>query len=131
MTSKDGCLIVLVEDNDIDRFIVKQYLRKANNPCKMLEFEFPLEAVNFLTSTKSPNLPKLIILDLNMPQMSGHEILKVIRASASLADVPVAVLTSSSSPIDITMAMENGADQFTTKPLNAEKLENILALMKA
>jgi CheY-like chemotaxis protein len=131
MSTNDGCTIVLVEDNDIDRFIVKQYLRKLDNPCEMIEFEMPFEAVNFLNSVHTSNRPGLIIVDLNMPQMSGHDVIRAIRSLSKFEDTPVAVLTSSASPVDIDMAMENGADSFTTKPLTVEKLGNILALMEA
>jgi CheY-like chemotaxis protein len=124
------CRIIIIEDNKVDRFIIRRFLTKIYGECEIIEFDIPQEAVKFFASATSPDLANLIITDLNMPAVSGHDIIKAIRTNPILADIPVAVLTSSSSPKDVEMAYKNGANGYATKPLNNEKVEEILKLVK-
>jgi CheY-like chemotaxis protein len=60
--------------------------------------------------------PDLILLDLNMPRMNGHEALLEIRADAALRAIPIVVLSTSQSPEDVVRAYDNGVNSFMTKP---------------
>jgi two-component system, response regulator len=124
------CRIIIIEDNKVDRFIIRRFLTKIHAECEIIEFDIPQEAAKFFSSATSPGLADLIITDLNMPAVSGHDIIKAIRANPVLNDIPIAVLTSSNSPKDVELANKNGANSFTTKPLNNEKVEEIMKLVK-
>ena len=126
---KKVCHIIVIEDNKVDRFIIKQFLKKKNAECEVMEFEAAHEAVNFFKSVKSTEFADLIITDLNMPAISGHEVIQAIRSNPVLAEVPIAVLTSSAAQTDKDLAMQNGANSFTTKPLTFEKADEILSLL--
>jgi DNA-binding response OmpR family regulator len=72
------------------------------------------------TIMKSP--PDLIILDLNLPSMSGIELCKYIRASDTTADIPIIMLTARSEEIDKIIGFEVGADDYVTKPFSPREL---------
>jgi CheY-like chemotaxis protein len=69
--------------------------------------------------------PSAILLDLNMPRISGHEVLAYIKETAGLASIPTAILTSSSSPRDRARCLEKGADAYFTKASNLQELDTL------
>jgi CheY-like chemotaxis protein len=121
------CRIAIVEDNQIDLFIIKKFLHKEKNICEVVEFTSSEEAIKYFQS--NPWQVDLIITDLNMPGQSGHEVIRSVRANEEHSDVPIAVLTSSDSDKDVERAQENGADHFLTKPLTFEKTHQLLAMV--
>jgi CheY-like chemotaxis protein len=66
-------------------------------------------------------LPDIVILDLNLPRMSGHEVLAAMRADERLARIPVAVLTTSSAEADVIRTYDYGANCFLTKPVDVDQ----------
>jgi CheY-like chemotaxis protein len=80
------------------------------------EFEDPM---------KSPR-PGLILLDLNMPRMSGREALGVIKADPVLKLIPIVVLTTSANEADIAASYELGANSYITKPVGFQGLVNVV-----
>ena len=120
--------ILLAEDNPADVYLIRETLREhkveaivrvASDGREVLQLICPGD-----TDAAVPRLD-LIILDLNLPRHDGIEILERIRNSATLADVPVVVLTSSDSPRDQKIANQLGAACYLRKPSN---LEQFLAL---
>jgi two-component system response regulator len=76
------------------------------------------EAIDFLYREgrfAGEPLPDLILLDLNLPKLSGHEVLLKIKSSSRLKHIPVVVLTSSSAPSDVRRSYQRNADCFVTK----------------
>lgn len=67
-------------------------------------------------------LPKLVLLDLHMPDLSGFDVLQWIRGNTAVASIPVLVLTSSSADRDIAHASQLGANGYLVKPGNPEEL---------
>ena len=86
------------------------------------------EAVDKASSDK----PDLILLDIRMPLMNGHEALRHLRADPALHDIPVIMLTASSEPSDIAAASCHNIAHYTTKPFDftdlVKKIEETLAL---
>jgi two-component system alkaline phosphatase synthesis response regulator PhoP len=70
--------------------------------------------------------PDLIILDLMLPKLNGHEIHKKLKADNEYKDIPVVMLTASAELNDIKTGMETGADGYITKPFKAEVLLGII-----
>lgn len=66
--------------------------------------------------------PDLLVLDVMMPNMSGHDISREIRASKHLEDIPILVLTARSQEIDRTTALKSGADDYLSKPVTSQEL---------
>lgn len=107
--------IVLVEDNPADVYLVKRALREKRIEFVMTCFEDGEKALKAL-SGGSDEVPDIILLDLNLPITNGVEVLETIRAIPELADVPVAILTSSESPSDMERATVLRAARYIKKP---------------
>jgi len=77
------------------------------------------------------NKPELILLDLLMPEMSGFEFLKQIKAKSSTADIPVVVVSAVGSKENMDLAKMLGAVEFFSKPINISALVNTVKRMVA
>jgi two-component system, chemotaxis family, response regulator Rcp1 len=124
--------ILLIEDNRVDSFIFKRNLEKIDSTCEVMSFEYPLEAVRYLESASisGDNLPDLIILDLNMPAMDGHQVMAFIKSKPGLAGIPCVVVTSSFASTDMARVEKAGANAYIGKPMSTEKARQILSLIK-
>jgi DNA-binding response OmpR family regulator len=74
------------------------------------------EAIRAISEIEEKRLPDVIIIDLNLPKIAGHEILKHLRGLRKFDDVPVVILTSSQSTVDRELARQYGADAYISKP---------------
>ena len=72
----------------------------------------------------STELPDLILLDINLPKKSGHQVLQFIKNSENLKQIPVIMLTTSSAERDIEMAYKNYVNCFITKPVDVQDFIN-------
>jgi CheY-like chemotaxis protein len=70
--------------------------------------------------------PDLVLLDINMPEVGGFEVLSQMKADPKLSQIPVVILTSSSDDKDIVKSYEHGASTYIEKPVDSKKLEEIL-----
>lgn len=116
--------ILMVEDRDEDIELALTALKKhnlANNIKVAKDGEDALEFI-FATgkySNKAINrLPKLVLLDLKLPKVSGFEVLRKIRADERTKFTPVVILTSSSENNDISEGYRLGANSYIVKPVN-------------
>jgi CheY-like chemotaxis protein len=121
-------VIVLAEDNDDHALLIQMALtRAAPGPVKIHRARNGTEAVEVVREV----MPDLLLLDLKMPGMTGHEVLKQIKGDEELRRVPVAVLTSSDRDEDIAGSYGLGGNHFLTKPEDPADLEKRLrALLK-
>ena len=126
--------ILLAEDNPADIYLIRQALRDHDVPCNIHIVEDGLSALQFIgrmeADTPQAGQPDLILLDLNLPQHDGIEILKMIRSSPRLAHVPVAILTSSDSPRDRHAVDELGVTRYIRKPSELEAFMDIGKVIK-
>jgi len=103
MTKAQEVQILLVEDDEVDQMALRRAFEKLriNNPLTVAGDG--IEALKYLRAKKNENIkrPYLIILDLNMPRMGGHEFLKELRADKNLKDSVVFVLTTSKDESDV------------------------------
>ncbi len=121
--------LLLVEDNPDDELLTRRALQKysgfncvdvANDGVEALEF---LGIDSGLSDSAEKlqipkQLPDLILLDLKMPRLNGHEFLKYVRDTPETAHIPVVILTTSSEEKDIAVSYELGANSFLRKPVN-------------
>lgn len=124
MHESDAFDILLVEDNPHDVELTLRALarRKLANPIHVVEDG--AAALDFLFcrgayAARDPSrLPKVVLLDLKLPKVSGLEVLREIRASALARRIPVVVVTSSREDPDIAAAYALGANSYVVKPVD-------------
>lgn len=112
--------ILLVEDNEGDILLTLDAFEEAKINNKISVVRDGNEAIDFLTqSGKYANreLPDLILLDINLPKRNGHEVLSFIKSTDWLRQIPVIILTTSSSERDIEKAYKNFVSCYITKPI--------------
>ena len=115
--------ILLVEDNEGDIVLTMDAFEESKINTTISVVRNGQEAVDFLFkrgSFEQENKPDLILLDINIPILNGHEVLRVIKQDAELKKIPVIMLTTSSSTRDINLSYENYANSYVTKPIEME-----------
>lgn len=125
--------ILLVEDNDLDVAILKRSMKKLDVDNFLVRARDGLEALEFLKSNLVDQTlahPYVILLDINMPRMNGHEFLAELRATDALKASQVYVFTTSDSKKDINLAYENNANGYIVKPNSASELTDILRALQ-
>jgi CheY-like chemotaxis protein len=115
--------IVLIEDNPSDVYLMELALERAGLDVELTCYQSGADALLTLCPSavamdpRRPKLtPNLILLDLNTPRCDGFEVLARIRGTMALADVPVAIITSSSSAADRHRATLIGTARYIHKP---------------
>lgn len=109
--------ILVVEDNAPDVMLIGEALRERGMAFDLVHMRDGEEALNRLENPlPGDNSFNLIILDLNMPRISGLEVLERLRAQPIFAVVPILVLTSSLAPEEQREASRLGADRYVKKP---------------
>ncbi|MBB1285100.1 response regulator [Flavisolibacter sp. BT320] len=118
-------ILVYADDDDDDLMLVKEAMSIYKDSVEVCLFEDGMEAYEFLLDMeKRSEKPCLILLDMNMPGMSGKELLPILRSISFFDDVPVSLFTTSSSKHDYQFALRYNAG-FITKPMNFRQIDVI------
>jgi CheY-like chemotaxis protein len=107
--------VVLIEDNPADVLLVREAIRERGLTVELISYADVPEAISGLGNPGNP-LPDAILMDLNLPRGEGMTIIKTLRASERLRDVPLAILTSSQSPRDLEQAQRLHVHWYIHKP---------------
>ena len=121
--------ILLVEDNEGDILLTLEAFEESKIKTKISVVKNGADALDFLFKRGNyigGERPDLILLDINLPIYSGHEILKKIKEDPSLKRIPVIILTTSASQIDVNKAYENYTNSYITKPIDMEDFLKII-----
>jgi two-component system response regulator len=124
--------ILLVEDNPDDVKLTMRALRKNNILNEVVVAEDGEAALDYLLGTgvyKDRDLslmPEVVLLDLNLPKIDGHEVLRRIRADSRTKLLPVVVLTTSSEDIDRVRSYEYGANSYIRKPVDFDQFSEAI-----
>ena len=124
MTVREPFDILLVEDNPDDVELTLHALRRAQVASPVLVARDGAEALEILFGGGSAlrgRRPRIVLLDLKLPRVSGLEVLERIRGEASTRTLPVVVLTSSGEERDVARAYALGANSYVVKPVEFEK----------
>ncbi len=123
--------ILLIEDCPDDAFLTLREMKK-HNIANVIVKKDGVDALNYLfqlptyPEMRQSLLPKLIILDLNLPRINGMEFLEEIRTDERTGDIPVVILTSSLQDRDFARCRELGAVEYLQKPIDAQKLVHLI-----
>ena len=123
--------IVLADDDPDDRALVGEALEEAGLPVDLRTVADGPELLDYLRregryANEEAPVPDLVLLDLNMPRMNGHEVLKAIRGDNRIKATPVIVLSTSARDDDIVRAYESGGNSFITKPSSFPGLVEVM-----
>ena len=133
MEINDYVEILLVEDNPNDVELTLRALKKNSIANKILVVNDGAEALDFIFSTGSykgraqDNQPKVILLDLKLPKISGIEVIRKMKSDESTKTIPIVALTSSEEEKDIEECYELGVNSYIVKPVDFEKFSKVVA----
>jgi two-component system, chemotaxis family, response regulator Rcp1 len=121
--------VLLIDDSDGDARLLREVLSEINKTVRLHVVTDGLEAMAFLRHL-GPYLdvprPQLILLDLRMPKMDGLEVLAQVKTDPRLSVIPIVVLTTSCSEIDIVQSYQLKANCYLTKPTELVEFERLV-----
>lgn len=115
--------ILLVEDNKGDILLIEEAFEEAKVANSISVVKDGEKAIRFLNKKgefQNAETPDLVILDINLPRKNGHEVLQYIKENENLKQIPVIMLTTSSSERDIIKSYKHHANCYITKPVDVE-----------
>lgn len=126
--------ILLVEDNPADARLIMEFFKDINIKNGLHIVHDGMEAMEFLfqqcKSDMDKYCPDLVILDLNLPRMSGREILKEIKEDSDLKTIPVLILTTSDASEDIKECYNHYANCYLIKPVDFDEFSKVMESIK-
>jgi CheY-like chemotaxis protein len=127
-----GKYILLVEDNEDDVELTLRAFKKYNKNTKIKTVKNGEEALHYLINDKlqydddfSEN-PEFILMDINMPKITGIELLKLIKENEKTKLIPVIMLTSSDEQEDIVTSYASGASSYLRKPVDFNQFSDLI-----
>ena len=129
LPAKQSVTIMLVEDDDGHRLLIRENLRAGGVVNNLVEMSDGQQAIDYLTRrgqyhdrTKFPK-PGLILLDIKMPKADGFAVLEKIKADPELRLIPVLMLTSTDDQLEVNRCYTLGANSYVVKPVRYEAFQ--------
>jgi CheY-like chemotaxis protein len=123
--------LLMVEDNEVDVVLTREILSETERAAYQVNaVKDGIEALMYLRRSdgyKNAPKPDLILLDLHLPRMNGHELLTRIKADQKLKTIPICIFTTSETKEDREKAKGLQADGYLTKPMNLQEFEETIA----
>lgn len=132
MIKENEVQILLAEDNPGDAELAIRALKKSKMANSIIHVEDGLQAVKFLfgegqyASRDVDNKPKVILLDVKMPKLTGIEVLQKIKSDERTKRIPVVMLTSSKEDPDMRTCFDLGASSYIVKPVEFEQFIKVV-----
>ena len=130
--SQSTTLVLYVEDEETNRFFMEMAFQKAGIAQALRTAVNGKEAIDYLSGSgpfadrSQHPIPALVLLDINMPLVSGFEVLRWVREQPNLKALPVVMFSSSSKDEDKAEARELGANDYLEKPRSVTKLYDMV-----
>jgi len=125
--------ILIVEDNPYDAELILRALKKNNLANNVLIAEDGAEALDFFFCRKKfvqrtfTNPPKVVLLDLKLPKISGLDILRTVKNDNRTSHIPIVIVTSSKEEPDMKEAYDLGANSYVVKPVDFDQFINAMS----
>lgn len=119
----------IIDDSFDDAELISLALNKLPIKMEIIHHHNPQELITAIDNSQMGQvmgLPDLFILDLKLPKISGHEVLKKIRSTPQLKHIPVVVFSTSNQSVDIKLSYNLCANSYIQKPVDANKFERII-----
>jgi two-component system response regulator len=131
--ASSGIEILLVEDNPADARLTREALRESKISNRLHAVGDGEQALRFLRRegehADAPR-PDLVLLDLNLPRMSGREVLEQVKEDPDLRRIPVVVLTTSEAEEDIVRSYDLHANAYVRKPVDFDQFTEVVRLIE-
>jgi CheY-like chemotaxis protein len=114
--------VLIVDDDPATAGLLEETLLSVGDPKRVTVASDGRRALDLLQSGLKPDL---VLLDLKMPEVSGHEVLQSLKGNPAFAHVPVIVLTASDDPTDIERCYDLRANSFVVKPDTLEGMREL------
>ena len=123
---EDSSKVLLVEDDPDHAHLISRTLSEVclNAPVVAETGGAALELLDLTEEEESGTQPRLVVLDLHLPDMSGLDVLRAIRSRPELRTMPVVILSAEQSDAVVTSCLEAGANAFVTKAADYEQFRN-------
>lgn len=121
--------ILVVEDDEVDVKNIQRAFARGNLLNPLYFARDGLEALRMLRTEQVPGTRRIVLLDINMPGMNGHEFLRELRSDPELRQVPVVVLTTSNDERDRVEAYDVGVAGYLLKPVTFAGFVELMATM--
>ncbi len=121
--------ILVVDDSGADVRLLREAVRDQRIDADLVAVEDGDEAIEHLRGDE--RRPDLILLDLNLPRRNGREVLEVLKSDPELRSIPVIVLSTSSSPVDIADCYARHANSYLVKPLHLDEFGELVRVLDA
>lgn len=121
--------VLLVEDDPGDVMIAQEALKASRLTSKLTVVPDGVEALKYLRRENGyadATRPDLILLDLNLPRKTGHEVLAEVKADPALRKIPIVVLTTSGAAEDVVRSYDLHANVFVTKPVDFDHFTDVI-----
>jgi chemotaxis family two-component system response regulator Rcp1 len=126
--------ILIVDDSPADATLLRHLLVSLGRSHEVYFATDGLDALDFL-HCRGPYVdaprPNLILLDVNMPKMDGHQVLAELKSDPELSVIPVIMLSTSVSPTDIRKAYQAHANCYVQKPTDLQRAERLVRAIEA
>jgi CheY-like chemotaxis protein len=122
--------ILLVEDDQVDIMTVERGLKKLGVINKLVTVNNGEEALQYLERSED-ELPCMILLDINMPKMNGHECLKQLKSHPAFKNIPVIMLTSSMEQQDVDQGFALGISGYILKPVDYDQFIDAIQVLNS
>ena len=129
MNTQHPVSIVMIEDDEGHARLIEKNIRRAGISNALRHFTDGTSGLDYLfNSPEGPahNGPALVLLDLNLPDMSGTDILAKIKSDERMKSVPVVVLTTTDDKNEIERCYDLGCNVYITKPVNYENFADAI-----
>lgn len=117
--------IVMIEDDEGHARLIEKNIRRAGVANDIVTFGNGSQALDYLLNARLPR-PYLILLDLNLPDMTGADLLSAIKSNDNTRRAPVIVLTTTDDKSEVEKCYDLGANVYIVKPLNYDSFANAI-----
>lgn len=117
--------LILTEDDEGYAVLLKRLFERANVKCELIWLPHGIKLLEYIKEQGAGD-DMLILLDLNLPVMSGYEILEILRQKHSVEDLPVIVISTTIRDKEYQKCLELGANSFLKKPVAYNELVSVM-----
>lgn len=123
MDNKKEVTLLIVEDNPGHARLIEKNIRRSNITNKIIKISDGQQALGYLNSKgeyrgQTPASPLLILLDLNLPEVDGYQVLESLKRSKKNKHIPVIILTTTNDAREVSRCYELGCNVYITKPVD-------------